>query len=98
MTTYVIRDGKILLKSTVRPPKVAKSANLSAPNVSRFESYASPVDDRTISSDRQREVDLFRSNSYDERDVGPTHPIAKAKAARKKANNAARSAGSEPAE
>jgi hypothetical protein len=96
MTTYVYRDGRLLLKSTVQPLKVAKSANLSVPNISRFESYASPVDDSTISSHRERDLDLFRSNSYDERDVGPTHPIAKAKAERKKANNAARSEGSDP--
>jgi hypothetical protein len=98
MTTYVYRDGRLLLKSTVQPLKVAKSENLSTPNISRFESYASPVDDKTVSSHRERDLDLFRSNSYDERDVGPTHPIAKAKAERKKANaaNAARSAGPEP--
>jgi hypothetical protein len=39
-------------------------------------------------------MDLFTSGSYDERDVGPTHPIAKAKKARKEAN-ASRSAGPE---
>jgi hypothetical protein len=37
--------------------------------VQSFESYASPVDDRTISSHRQRDRDLHASGSYDPRDT-----------------------------
>lgn len=79
---YVYRDGKVVEKS------VRFRANKSA-YISRFETYESPVTGAPVSSDRQREVDLYKSNSYDVRDVGPNHAIAKAKEARK-AENAAR--------
>jgi hypothetical protein len=82
MTIYVYRDGEIVSKT------YAKQRNKS-PYVSRFTPYESPVTGAPVTSDRQREVDLFKSNSYDVRDVGPNHAIAKAKEARK-ADNAAR--------
>ena len=94
MTVYVYRDGAVVPKGVVEPRKFAKSANLRTPNVSRFEAYESPVTGQTVSSDRQRELDLFKSNSYDGRDIGPNHSFAKAREARKE-QNASRSAGPE---
>ena len=97
MTVYVYRDGKLVdkrravLNDEINQRSRHLRNDLWAFFISRFESYQSPVTEQTISSDRQRELDLFKSNSYDERDIGPTHPIAKAKAARKAEN--ARPAG-----
>ena len=79
MPVYVIRNGQLVEKSR------ASSGNKSA-YVSRFESYASPIDDSTISSHRQRDVDMHRSNAYDVRDIGPNHSFNKAKEARKADN------------
>ncbi len=56
----------------------------STPRVSRFEAYESPVGGGTISSDRQRERDLFASDSYDVRDT--PKEFVKAKEQRDKAN------------
>jgi hypothetical protein len=79
MTVYVYRDGQLVEKhQTVRPD--------AGPYISRFEAYESPVTGKTISSDRQREVDLFKSSAYDVRDVGPNHAISRAKEARKAEN------------
>lgn len=96
MTVYVCRDGVLVAKQHLPNGIRPAASDFPSPRVSRFEAYQSPVTDRTISSDRQREVDLFQSNSYDERDIGPNHPIAKAKKARKQANAVARSTGPEP--
>jgi hypothetical protein len=65
MTTYVYRDGEMVEKSQARKTP--------GTYVSRFESYESPIDGKTISSDRQRERDLYRSNSFDTRDYPKDH-------------------------
>lgn len=62
---YVYRDGELVEKSQAERPNGSY--------VSRFESYESPIDGASISSDRQRERDLYRSNSFDTRDLAPTH-------------------------
>ena len=79
MPVYVIRDGQLVEKTHQSRPN-------STAYVSRFESYASPIDDSTISSHRQRDVDMHRSNAYDVRDLGPNHAFNKAKEARKADN------------
>jgi hypothetical protein len=84
MTTFVFRDGKVVPK--VWETKVRKSAY-----VSRMETYESPIDGAPISSHRQRDLDLHKSNAYDVRDIGPNHAFAKAKAERKAENDARRS-------
>lgn len=94
MTVWCIREGQLVEKSSLREARADRRSILPAPNISRFEAYESPIDGKTVSSDRQRELDLYKSNSYDERDVGPNHSIAKAKAERK-AENAVR-AGPQP--
>lgn len=78
MTTYVLRDGKLVEKR--------RGDFTEAPRVSRFETYESPVTGAPISSHRQRDLDLYRANAYDERDVGPNHEITRAREARKADN------------
>jgi hypothetical protein len=94
VTVYVIRHTMLGTPVLVEKNKAA-ARRPNAPYVSRFESYQSPIDDKTISSDRQRELDLFTSNSYDVRDIGPNHAFSKAKEARKEANAPDRSNGPE---
>jgi hypothetical protein len=79
MPVYVIRNGQLVEKQR------STGANKSA-YVSRFDSYESPVDDSTISSHRQRDLDMHRANAYDVRDIGPNHAFNKAKEARKASN------------
>jgi hypothetical protein len=72
MQVFVYRDGRLVRKRDlpVRPNPVASI--LPAPAVHSFESYASPIDDATISSHRQRDRDLASSGSYDPRDTPAT--------------------------
>ena len=100
MTVYVYRNGELVdkrravLNDEINRRSRELRNDMWAFFLSRFEAYESPVTEKTISSDRQRELDLHRSNSYDERDIGPNHDFAKARQARKE-QNAAGSAGPE---
>ena len=68
MPTYVWRQGVLVDKThvAVRPAAVSE---LPAPAVHSFASYPSPINERTISSHRQRDRDLDNSGSYDPRDT-----------------------------
>jgi hypothetical protein len=69
MPVYVFSGGR-LIKREGRPARPIRAASdLPAPAVQSFESYASPIDDKTISSHRQRDKDLDASGSYDIRDT-----------------------------
>ena len=68
MPTYVWRNGLLIDRNDALPP-AAKASRLAAPFVQGFASYASPIDDRPITSHRERERDLARSGSYDPRDA-----------------------------
>jgi hypothetical protein len=60
-----------------------KKSDFPCPNVSRFKDYESPVTGKWISSDRQREQDLYQSNSYDPRDLPKDHRYTKGRDAQK---------------
>jgi hypothetical protein len=69
MPVYVLHEGR-LIEKRYRPARSTHAASdLPAPAVQSFEAYASPIDDRTISSHRQRDKDLHNSGSYDKRDT-----------------------------
>jgi hypothetical protein len=69
MPVYVFYEGRLIEKK-YRPSKPGHAASdLPAPAVQSFEAYPSPIDDRTISSHRQRDKDLHNSGSYDRRDT-----------------------------
>jgi hypothetical protein len=69
MPVYVFYEGR-LIEKRYRPASPGHAASdLPAPAVQSFESYASPIDDSTISSHRQRDRDLHQSGSYDPRDT-----------------------------
>jgi hypothetical protein len=69
MPIYVFYDGR-LIEKRYRPVQSQHAASeLPAPAVQSFESYASPIDDSMISSSRQRDKDLYNSDSYDPRDT-----------------------------
>jgi hypothetical protein len=69
MPVFIFHKGRLIARED-RPARSTRAASdLSAPAVQSFESYASPVDDRTISSHRQRDRDLHASGSYDPRDT-----------------------------
>lgn len=72
MTVWIIRDGRLM----ERPPSQAweSRSDFPSPLVSRMESYDSPVDDRSISSWRQRDADMKRVDAVDPRDL-PRKPF-----------------------
>lgn len=69
MPTYVFYAGRLIEKRYRPVPPQHAASELPAPAVQSFETYASPIDDATISSSRQRERDLHNSGSYDPRDT-----------------------------
>ena len=69
MPTYVFYEGRLIEKRYRPSPPQHATSDLPAPAVQSFESYASPIDDSTISSHRQRDKDLHHSGSYDPRDT-----------------------------
>ena len=69
MPVYVFYEGR-LIEKRYRPAAPQHAASdLPAPAVQSFDAYASPIDERTISSHRQRDRDLYASGSYDPRDT-----------------------------
>jgi hypothetical protein len=83
MPIYILYGGRLIDKRFRPAPAAAHAASdLPAPAIQSFESYASPINDNTISSHRQRDRDLHDSGSYDPRDT----PVAfrKAKDGRRK--------------
>lgn len=79
MTIWVFHDGRMVEKSTLPPPlKFAKRSNLSSPRVSRFEEMQSPVTEKTISSWRERDRDMYRADAADPRDL-PRKPFERRK-------------------
>lgn len=68
MATFVLHEGKLIDKRE-RPVLLKAASDLPAPAVHSFETYASPIDDKPISSHRQRDKDLHNSGSYDPRDT-----------------------------
>ena len=68
MPIYVLYRGRIIARQYKPAPPQHAASELPAPYVQSFESYASPINDNTISSTRQRERDLHHSGSYDPRD------------------------------
>ena len=69
MPTYVLYQGRLIEKRYCPAPPQHAQSDLPAPAVQSFETYASPIDERSISSHRQRDRDLHNSNSYDPRDT-----------------------------
>ena len=57
MPVYVLYGGRLIDKRYCPAPAAAHAASdLPAPAIQSFESYASPIDDSTISSHRQRDT------------------------------------------
>jgi len=84
--TYVWRNGLLVERGeAITAP--SKASALPAPAVHNFASYASPIDDRSITSPRERERDLARSGSYDPRDTAKK--MKEARDGRRKRSNTA---------
>jgi hypothetical protein len=73
MTTYVLYQGRLIEKRYCPAPAAHHArSELAAPALRNFEAFASPVDDRLIRSNHEREIDLQNSGSYDPRDTPAT--------------------------
>lgn len=88
--TYVIRDGKFMEKPLGNWAKDLNLPTFPTPHVGRFEAYESPIDGARITSDRQREKDLSRSNSFDPRDLPKDHEWKRGRAVQKQEADAQR--------
>lgn len=80
MTVYVYRNGELVEKT--------RAIRADGAYVSRFEAYESPIDGARISSDRQRERDLARSDSFDTRDLPKDHQWKRGREVQKREANA----------
>jgi hypothetical protein len=81
MTTWVLREGLLVDKATVRPSVAPQRSDLPAPMLSRMEAFESPVTGKEISSWRERDRDMAAAGAVDPRDL-PARPFE----ARRKAN------------
>jgi hypothetical protein len=80
MTVYVISGGKLVEKCAKPTASSSSRSNFPSPMVSRFEAFASPVTDQTVSSWRQRERDMNAADAVDPRDI-PAKAFEKRRAA-----------------
>ncbi len=72
MTVYIRRNGKLVDVATLKRQPVEKPA-FPTPRISRFETYASPIDGHDVSSWRQRDREMQEHDCYDPRDLAPDH-------------------------
>jgi hypothetical protein len=73
MSVYVMRDGKLVEKSSTS----ARSSSFSSfpsPRISRIEAFESPITGEQISSWRQRDRDMNAADAVDPRDL-PRKPF-----------------------
>jgi hypothetical protein len=81
VTVYVIREGRLVAKASVRAAVADRRAIFPTPALSRFEAMESPVTGQTISSWRERDRDMDAAGAVDPRDL-PRRPFEE----RRKAN------------
>jgi len=79
VTVWIYRDGKIVPRHDAGERVGDNRSSFPSPLVSRMESYDSPVDDRSISSWRQRDWDMKRVDAVDRRDL-PQKPFEERRA------------------
>jgi hypothetical protein len=79
MTTYVMRDGRLVNKAEYlnRGQVTVDFPTFPMPGVSRFEPMASPVTGGTISSWRERDRDMQAVNAFDGRDLPKDHVFSR---------------------
>jgi len=65
---YVLRDGKLVPKGSVRGSLATNRADFPTPRLSKLEPYASPIDGHEVTSWGERDRELQANNAYDPRD------------------------------
>lgn len=85
MTVWVVREGQLVEKASVRAAVADRRSIFPAPMVSRFECIESPVTGKEISSWRERDRDMQKADAVDPRDL-PRRPFEE----RRKANERTR--------
>jgi hypothetical protein len=68
---YVLREGVLVPKGSVREAQATQSsrADFPTPRLSRLEPYASPIDGHEVTSWGERDREMKANNAYDPRDV-----------------------------
>ena len=72
MTVYVRRGGKLVDKATLRRQPI-DNTGFPTPRLSRFDTFASPIDGHDVTSWRQRDREMAEHDCYDPRDLAPDH-------------------------
>ena len=68
---YVVRNGVVVPKSSVREPPPPRG-DFPTPRLSRMEPYESPIDGKEVTSWAQRDRELRDNDCYDPRDQKKT--------------------------
>jgi hypothetical protein len=74
MTVWVVREGRLVEKASVRAAAADRRSIFPAPMLSRMEPFESPVTGKEISSWRERDRDMDAAGAVDPRDL-PKGPI-----------------------
>jgi hypothetical protein len=84
-TIWVYRMGRVVLKGSEEDMQLTPvaSSDFPTPRISRMEPYQSPIDDREITSWRQRDRDMQANDCYDPRDLPEGHEYVKSKGRKK---------------
>jgi hypothetical protein len=70
MTVYVIREGTVVEKTSIREAAAVRRSSLPSPMLSpRLESFESPVTGKAITSWRDRDRDMAAVDAVDPRDI-----------------------------
>jgi hypothetical protein len=83
MTTWVLRNGAIVVKGSDRDNPTPARSDFPAPQISRMEAYESPIDGKEVTSWAQRDRELRDNNAYDPRDLPKGHVYEKSKGRKK---------------
>ena len=74
MTVFVLRDGRLVEKCSLRDKECPAKHDLPTPMISRFEAMREPGDGQDISSWRERDRDMDAAGCVDPRDL-PTRAV-----------------------
>jgi len=75
MTVYVIRNGRLVVKT--KSQRKHDGISFPTPMLSRLEPYESPITGKEISSWRERDAEMAANDCYDPRDLPRDHSHAR---------------------
>jgi hypothetical protein len=86
MTVWVIREGRLVEKASLRAAVADRRSIFPAPMLSRIEPFESPVTGKEISSWRERDRDMAAAGAVDPRDL-PKKPFERRRSDNERSRN-----------